>query len=279
MTTRETTVSCPACGGTRVQAIEEWRLKGDYRAMACWTCGLLFADPQPAREVLDAYYAPSGGWTASRSDPLATRAQTRTKGRAGQAVIAMLDACVPGVPERRVLDFGCGTGAWLNSFQDAGWDTFGIEPATDAAFVRHRRLTALPPEGDFHVVMAYHVLEHLSRPLEMLQSLAGAMRADGYLFISVPRLDTVGIHRDVGYCLAPPTHLVAFTEACLRGLLARCGVETTSALHDLDGEFTNGRPVRMRLLARKSSAPVTSPDPSPALRAVIDMVRHVFTRA
>lgn len=237
--------------------------------MACWECGLLFADPQPPPDILNAYYSPSGGWTTSRSDPQATRAQVKTKGKAGEAVIALLNVYFAGESPRRVLDFGCGTGSWLNSFQDAGWETFGIEPASDAAFVRHQRLTAVPTDGEFHVVVAYHVLEHLPRPLETLASLAVALRSGGCLFVSVPRLDTVAIHRDFGYCLAPPHHLVAFTEECLRGFLSRCGLETIGALHDMDSDFTNGRPVRLRLLARKSSAAVTHGDPVSALRAVI----------
>jgi SAM-dependent methyltransferase len=227
--------------------------------------------------VLDAYYAPDGHWRAGRSDRETANAQTRDKGRAGRAVLTLLDRYMP--PERRtVLDFGCGTGSWLNTLQDNGWETFGIEPSSHAAFVRHQRLRDIPADGRFDLVIAYHVLEHLPRPLETLRLLAGAVRTGGFCFVSVPRLDTVLEHQDPRYCLYPPHHIVAFTEACLRGLLARAGFEVVDALHDLDGLFTNGRPLRLRLLARKVASEVSYPDPALALKSVLAGVPVLFTR-
>ena len=46
-----------------------------------------------------------------------------------------------------MIDFGCGDGKFLNRLQDRGWDTYGIEPSADVAFLRHRRLKSPPQEG------------------------------------------------------------------------------------------------------------------------------------
>ena len=66
---------------------------------------------------------------------------------------------------------------------------------------------------------------------------------------------SVAIHGDYRYCLNATQHLVAFTEVCLRGLLTRAGLTPLAALHHLDGAFTKGRPLRLRLLARKAVTP------------------------
>ena len=56
----------------------------------------------------------------------------------------VLDALAPFVPiddaacGAKVLDFGCGDGKFLDRLQERGWDTSGIEPSTDVAFLRHR---------------------------------------------------------------------------------------------------------------------------------------------
>src|SRR5262245_7830321 len=144
---------CPACGGRDVRNVKGWRLRGRHWAVACWECGLFFSHPQPPPEALQAYYAPEGDWRAGRSPSETADAQTKGKGRAGRAIVTMLDQYVPAGP-RSVLDFGCGTGSWLNTLQDEGWATFGIEPSSDAAFVRHQRLLEIPADERFDLVMA-----------------------------------------------------------------------------------------------------------------------------
>jgi hypothetical protein len=85
------------------------------------------------------------------------------------------------------------------------------------------------------------------------------------------------VHGDFKYCLHRRNHIVAFTEACLRGLFARAGMGVVAALHDLDERFSQGRPIRMRLLAQQgapgpepSRGAAVEPDPAAALTPVIE---------
>lgn len=227
----------------------DWPLAGRLVAYRCDSCDLLFSWPQPTPEHLADFYSPTGGWGQTHADRFEA-ATHKTKGAAGRALIARIDALVPDTA-RRVLDFGCGTGRWLNAFADAGWQTWGIEPATDVAFARHARVDAIPDDGRFECVLAYHVLEHLPRPLDALRQFAAALRPGGVCVVSVPRLDTVDVHQDRTYCLNGRAHLVAYSEACLRDLFQRAGFTRVIDAHDLDGLFTQGRPVRMRLIAQR----------------------------
>jgi SAM-dependent methyltransferase len=268
-------VACPACEGRRVEWFKQWKLPGKQaRPYGCADCGLLFVHPQPTQESLDEYYAPGGGWQASRTEKSPKTPQTRTKG-AAPAMFAALDRYFPTstpVQGSTVFDFGCGPGTWLNSFQDHGWETWGLEPSSDDAFVRHHRLDAVPPEPRFDLVLAYHVLEHLPRPLETMRELARCLRPGGHFFVSVPRIDTLDAHKQVDYCIHPRHHIVGFTEVCLRGLLARAGFEVLATFHELDDRFSRGVPVRMRMLARKSAGTTAVPgaEPIAALRPVVD---------
>jgi SAM-dependent methyltransferase len=272
-------IACPACDGRRVRVIEQWPLGGKHQAVACDDCGLLFVHPPPPPEALEAYYAPDGGWQASRTQRSAKPPSQRTKHGASMALFAVLDSYFPVTspqPGARVFDFGCGLGVWLNSLQDRGWETYGLEPSTDYAFTRHKQLHAIPSEPQFDLVLAYHVLEHLPRPLDTIRQLATVLLPGAHLFVSVPRLDALAIHGDVKYCLHRRNHIVAFTEMCLRGLLARAGLQVVAALHGLDAAFTKGQPLRLRLVARKTDAPLTLvPDPAAQLRPVIDAVADI----
>jgi SAM-dependent methyltransferase len=266
-------VGCPACDARRVECFKQWRLPGKQaRTYGCLDCGLLFVHPQPSQDLLDEYYAPGGGWQESRTEKSSSSPQTRTKGAAPALFAALDDYLAVSVPPAgsSVFDFGCGPGTWLNSFQDRGWDTWGLEPSSGDAFVRHRRLETIPSEPRFDLVLAYHVLEHLPRPLDTMRELAACLRPDGHFFVSVPRIDTLGIHQQVDYCLHPRHHIVGFTEACLRGLLARAGFNVVATFHELDERFSKGQPVRMRLLARKAVAIIPTIDAAAALKPVVD---------
>ena len=171
-----------------------------------------------------------------------------------------------------VLDFGCGDGKLLDWLQDHGWETYGIEPSTDVAFLRHRRLISPPQDRRFAFVILNHVLEHTIDPLGVLRQIARALSDDGVLFISVPRVDALPEHGDFQYCINGRTHPVCFSERCLRGLLARAGLATTALLdaHQLDDAFTRGKPLRLRLLAARTAHSPALPDEplTPAIRAL-----------
>jgi SAM-dependent methyltransferase len=176
-----------------------------------------------------------------------------------------------------VLDFGCGDGKFLNRLQDRGWETSGIEPSTTVAFLRHRRLTSPPQDGSFELVVLNHVLEHVINPLGLLRQLAGSLREGGVLFVSVPRLDTLPQHGDLKYCLNH-RHVVCFSETCLRGLLARAGFATTARLDakELDEAFTEGKPLRLRLVATRTARPSRPPN-APLAPAVKALALHART--
>jgi hypothetical protein len=105
------------------------------------------------------------------------------------------------------------------------------------------------------------VLEHVDAPLDLLSRLASSLREGGVLFVSVPRLDTLPLHHDRDYCISGRGHVNAFTETCLRGLLARSGFAVAAHLDQgvLDEIITGGRPLRLRLVAVRTSAPQTRP--------------------
>lgn len=190
----------------------------------------------------------------------------------------VVDALAPFVPVHdpppgaKVLDFGCGDGKFLNRLQERGWETYGIEPSTGVPFLRHRRLDIPPQDGSFDFVILHHVLEHVAEPLSLLRRLAGSLREGGVLFVSVPRLDTLGQHRDFRYCLNGRTHVVCFSARCLEGLLARAGCAVTASLDrpDLDAAQSDGKPLRLRLVATRTATPPPPPGAPlvPALNAL-----------
>ena len=282
---------CPACASSRITVLDVIPTVRDSKGRlvslvtGCHECGLLFTNPQRSREELQAYYAAEGPWTELVQEQRRLRTKARTPDRKPiPRVERLLSALEPHVPVNmprpgaKVLDFGCGDGKFLDRLQKRGWDTYGIEPTSTTAFTRHHRLEAPPRDGSFDFVIVHHVLEHIREPLDLLRQLAGALREGGILFVSLPRLDTVPQSGHFQYCLDGRKHLVAFSEACLAGLLARVGLAVTTRLdqQELDDALTNGEPRRLRLVAVRTAVP-PSPPAAPldaAVRALRDYQRR-----
>jgi SAM-dependent methyltransferase len=294
-------VECPACRHPGLRLLDVLRMRRDRPGLpivfltGCEGCGLLFTNPLPAAEELARFYAAGGTWAAraaGRTDRLAaaTRRQlarnrslrAKSPSPKRRALLAalqpFLDVTNP-PPSSRVLDVGCGDGKLLDSLQDLGWQTYGVEPSSDVAFLRHHRLDAPPEDASFDFTVAHHVLEHVVDPLAFLRRLRATLRPGGTLFVSVPRVDTLPVHGDFRYCINGRNHVVAFTESCLRGLLARAGFETIARLDepDLDAALSETLPLRLRLVARRSDVDPTLPD-APLAAAIEALEAYARTR-
>jgi SAM-dependent methyltransferase len=274
--------ACPGCSSPRITLLDVLEIPRDDQGheleflTGCHSCGLLFVNPLPSPGPLPQPRAEEGAWAPARK----ARALGPPNGSSRDPHEVLLEALMPYVPVHdpprgaKVLDFGCGEGQFLDRLQDAGWDTYGIEPSTTGPFARHRRLEQPPQDGTFDFVILHHVLEHVTEPLDILRQLGGALRENGVLFVSVPRLDTLPEHRDFTYCLDGRHHLLCYSHTCLRGLLARAGLAATARLAgpELDA-LTKGKPLQLRVVATRTVNP-PSLSTAPLAPAVQALARH-----
>jgi SAM-dependent methyltransferase len=259
--------ACPACRSPRIRMLDVFSIPRtpERRRLAfisgCRACGVLFVNPLPTASELQKYYSEQGTW-AERQAERVKEPKRVTGPRRPDRLMSAIDPHAPRLASPgKVLDFGCGDGKFLNRMKARGWETYGIEPSSDAAFRKHHRLLEVPQDGSFDFVVLSHVLEHLLDPLNTLRQLAGSLREGGILFVSTPRLDTLPQHRDLKYCLSGHRHVLSFSETCLRGLLARAGFETIARIdaRALDEAFTAGQPLRLRLVAARTARPPALP--------------------
>lgn len=135
----------------------------------------------------------------------------------------------------RVYDVGCGDGAFLKILKEVGVDGIGIEPNSAAVeAVRAQGLEVYQGEVDdilniagnkkVAMVTMFHVLEHLSDPLESLRVIRDILPEGGYLFMETPDWFSYSLMAS-GYRheLINKEHLFYYSFRNLEYLLERTG--------------------------------------------------------
>jgi 2-polyprenyl-3-methyl-5-hydroxy-6-metoxy-1,4-benzoquinol methylase len=283
---------CPVCGDERVRALHVYpnalgriSTRADLVLAGCANCGMAWSSPLPSQQEVEAFYAGDSGWgdrpglSAQRAATKDAQERTERKLAAKRAIyehesdllLAELDR-EPGA----VLDIGCGLGTWLDVLADRGWSTAGVEPnptARATAARRHRMLDAPPEQPEFDLVLLQHVLEHLRDPLATMRQVAAATRPGGHVFVSVPDLGRVHVHRKVSYATSG-VHLFAHTVEGLRSLMALAGFELVRHLDDPAWDRDEARHGRhLKALGRRVELPLPlAPDP---LAAAVSSLREL----
>jgi len=150
--------------------------------------------------------------------------------RAGRARAARALVPTPG----RVLDVGCGRGRFLQAMARSGWVVQGVEPDPVAAAsppagvpIHKGDLRSLDPgTGRFDMICLWHVLEHLTDPVEELRHAGQLLQPGGVLFLAVPNLDSIQarIGGEHWFHLDLPRHALHFTPDSLERTLAAAGL-------------------------------------------------------
>ena len=181
---------------------------------------------------------------------------------------------------RSVLDYGCGSGAWLTQMKAirpelelVGTDL--VCPSFQSLPFRWISLDRVDEEkGLFEWITLSHVLEHLPDPLKVLQELVQCLAPGGSIWIATPNaesylfLSLYGRARDADF----PRHRQIFSRKALEALLIECGLEVrleqpsrVNALLNL----ASGLAVRKR-------PPVDISPPISVIAAFRDTVRYLF---
>ena len=226
-----TKAHCPVCPSVAALTVET--AESPYRVMRCSGCGLVYVDPAPDAADLSRHYSCDyyAEWVSSPADKRRRMWARRLPG----------DLRVTSAG--RLLDVGCGDGVFLNLAVESGWTVEGTEVSAWAAEHATRNIgrsvfcgeiwDAGFPAGSFDVVTLWHVLEHMSSPVRVLEEVRRVLKPAGRLVVAVPNVDDhvmQAVYRVVKrrkphlFSVADKElHLYHFSVASLKGLLDKAG--------------------------------------------------------
>ncbi len=237
---------------------------GSWQIKYCRDCGFGWTSPPLQEDQIAAYYPTAYlGDTRKALDDYFTGRLARSRSWRGEIEkVALVERYV----ERgRILDIGCGDGKFLWALDPQRWERTGVEASHDTIAIvrqrmRHLQLIAgnvysdsLPVEA-YDAVTFWHVFEHLPEPRRVLQRVTGLLRPGGWLFISLPNLDSLQarLFRQFWYPFGDvPRHIYHFSRRSLDRLLLEAGM--TIQGHHLFSPFVNFHSLKHSLLGWSES--------------------------
>jgi SAM-dependent methyltransferase len=137
---------------------------------------------------------------------------------------------------RAIVDLGCWVGFLLAVARERGWDTLGVEPSGFASAYARERLgldvirddlfRADLGERRFQAAVMGDVIEHLPRPADALDRMAGLLAPGGVAYLTLPNAGSrVARRMGARWWSVIPTHVQYFTRPSLFTLLRRRGWE------------------------------------------------------
>ena len=185
----------------------------------------------------------------------------------------------------RILDVGCGNGAFLYKMKQAGMETHGVELSHKGC--RAARTLGLDvregileqqryPPDHFDVITLNHVFEHVPDPKETLRELKRILKPGGVLIMAFPNASSLAcrMFRTYWASLDMPRHLAIFSPKTI-AILARAqgfSIERTRYLSfpfAFQGSFAY-------LLSPASRTMKTPPGPAPLDRTFIGKTRLFY---
>jgi len=219
-------------------------------------CGLVYMNPQVVPEDIERLYpsdyAPHS--TAAKGAAAVIRSSYNRLMKA--PVISQFIRWVTNVKitndvyrqldeNSRILDVGCGAGAFLNRVKaEKGCKVYGVD-ISEAAVETAKNSFGLDifkgtiaeapfKDGSFDVITAWWYLEHVPDPHATAAKISSLLKNDGFCIIGVPNYESFNakVFKDKWYHLDCPRHLCIWTPSSMKRLLEQHNLTVIKIIYD-----------------------------------------------
>jgi len=228
---------CPLCGSqnhklVHTQTVVSGDFKHDFHVVVCRECGLIFVNPADETEI-GKYYKHLDDVRGEM------RSEIMCRWNVYLHCIGLIEKYNP-IQEAKLLDVGAGVGVFLLIAKMLGYEVKGVEASVKAAACAKDSLCLDVTCSDglnhlesanFNIVTLLDVLEHIIEPKRILGEIRRVLKDDGLLIIKVPNGRNQLIKTKLLGKLSPlnrlgvPEHVIHFSPATLKRMLADCGFE------------------------------------------------------
>ncbi|MEO5500056.1 MAG: class I SAM-dependent methyltransferase [Ginsengibacter sp.] len=233
--------ACPACNSGDIHfalSVKDISISGEtFEVWECGNCSLRFTQNAPSEENIKPYYQSENYISHSNTNKGLINKLYHSVKKITLNKKRKIIMNATGLSTGKILDYGAGTGAFLNTMRQAGWQVSGVEPdqhaRKNASELYHLNLLeqdALQSfaSSSFDVITMWHVLEHVHQLNETVSQLKNLLTPNGKLIIAVPNYTSYDAdhYKEFWAAYDVPRHLYHFSPASMKKLLADHGMNT-----------------------------------------------------
>jgi len=189
-------VGCRLCGSIQLETIYDGPIRSGgaasgyedgFSVRQCASCGIAFLDPFPVQ--LKEYYETERYWVNHHGNTGVAKIQRKLQPEQLRWLSEIGLGCLRG---KRVADFGCGAGIFLDLARGIASETLGVDPAEHFRDHLEQSGHQFFQHGDqidaesVDVAVSFDTIEHLEMPVEFLKSIYRCLRSNGHLYLGVP---------------------------------------------------------------------------------------------
>jgi ubiquinone/menaquinone biosynthesis C-methylase UbiE len=198
---------------------------------------MLITSPQPELQNLGKYYESED--YISHTDnkrSLFEKAYHFVKNIALQNKLNLINSEQP--KKGKLLDIGAGTGDFLLTAKNNGWETIGVEPSERAKNIAKQKGILFVEEisslenNSLDVITMWHVLEHVPNLEVQIQELKRLLKPTGTLIVAVPNYKSFDANHYQTFWAAydVPIHFWHFSKKSIQLLFERVDIKLEKIL-------------------------------------------------
>lgn len=232
-----TCIACESAEFVNIRSCVDYTVSHEtFTLHECKTCGLSKTFPQPEESEIGKYYASEEYISHSGKlswigliYKLARKYSLRKKRTLIETHVG----------KGALLDYGCGTGHFLQHMYQNGWKVEGIEPSDKARInsptdiQRYIQTTLSKTQTpNYQAITLWHVLEHIHDPEKILKDLKQRLTENSIIVIAVPNHKSADANHYGDHWAAydVPRHLWHFSPESMRALLQKSGFKIADIL-------------------------------------------------
>ena len=198
---------------------------------------LLITSPQPSPENLGRYYESNDYISHTDSKrSLFEKAYHFVKGIALKNKLNLINNCSSS--KGNLLDIGAGTGDFLLTAKQNGWETIGVEPSEKAKGIANGKgikfsdSTQDLESHSFDVITMWHVLEHVPNLEIQIKELKRLVKPNGTIIIAVPNFKSydANYYGEFWAAYDVPIHFWHFSKKAIQLLFEKENIKLEKVL-------------------------------------------------
>jgi len=235
--------NCPVCGNTSfnnfLKCKDNTGSNETFQMDQCNACEFVFTNPIPLESEIGKYYESDEYISHSNTSKGLTNTLYQTvRNYTLKQKIALIKSLGSG---KNILDIGSGTGEFLNSCKQAGFNVSGIEPSPAARKLAEDNfslqlkeeveLDKLAGESQDFISM-WHVLEHVYHLNDRIEQIKRLLKPDGKVIIAVPNRNSydANYYKENWAAYDLPRHLYHFRPIDIEKVFSKHGFKLDKIL-------------------------------------------------